>query len=153
MNFVQKRKNLHKSIKVEKYIFADLEMRLSWQPVSYWIPTFVRPRFKVSTKGTDWLAPTLGTVTKWAWLLCMQALLFTGTPCCKHPLVHTLEVPFLRVSLHLKLLRWAWVQVKQRLLSEINLRISGELSLPDPQYLPREKWLASNPILYTWRRV
>ena len=37
--------------------------------------------------------------------------------------------------------------MKQRLLLEINLKISGELNLPDPQCLLREKWLATNPII------
>ena len=109
-------------------------MRLSWQPVSYWIPVFVPPRFKVSTKGTDWFALTLGTVTKWAWLLCMQALFFTGTPCYKHSLVHTLEVSFLRESLHFSLSAGETEVVVRDQLS----RVSGKLSLPDPQYLLRE---------------
>ena len=98
---------------------ADLEMRLSWQP---WIPIFVPPQVQGFDQGNRLVFTDLGDSDKVGLVVGHASLLFTGTPCCKHPLVHTLEVPFVRVSL--KLLQWAWVQVKQRLLSEINLRIS-----------------------------
>ena len=72
---------------------VDLEIRLSWDPRSYWMPIEDELVFTDSTRGMDLSEPTLDTVKVGVWLLCMQALMWTGIPSCMHPLVHTLEFP------------------------------------------------------------
>ena len=103
---------------------ADREMRLSLQPVSYWIPIFVPPRFKVSTKGTDWLALTLGTVTK---CLAVHA----------RPFVHSDSM--LQASLETHSGGSVCESKLTLITTAMSLMISGQLSLPVPQCLLREK--------------
>ena len=79
---------------------TDLEIRLNWEPRSYWMPIEDEPVSTDSTSGMDLLEPTLETVTVGVWLLCMQARRWTGIPSCMHPLVHTLDNPLLNINLH-----------------------------------------------------
>ena len=51
---------------------AYWEIKLSWQPVSYWIPREDDPSGMFSTSGMDLSEPTLEMETVGAWLLCMQ---------------------------------------------------------------------------------
>ena len=52
---------------------ADWEIKLSWQPVSYWIPREDNHSGMFSTRGMDLSEPNLEMERVGAWLLCMQA--------------------------------------------------------------------------------
>ena len=52
---------------------VDLEIRLNWEPRSYWMPIEDEPVFTDSTKGMDLSDPTLETETVGASSLCLQA--------------------------------------------------------------------------------
>ena len=54
---------------------TDLEIKLSWQPVSYWIPRVSAPRETFSTSGIDLSETTLDTETESVLSLCLQARL------------------------------------------------------------------------------
>ena len=61
---------------------VDLEIRLNWEPMSYWMPIEDEPVFTDSTRGMDLSELTLDTETVGVWLLCIQARRWTGKPSC-----------------------------------------------------------------------
>ena len=61
---------------------VDLEIRLNWEPRSYWMPIEDEPVFTDSTRGMDLSELTLDTETVGVWLLCIQARRWTGNPSC-----------------------------------------------------------------------
>ena len=71
---------------------ADLEIRLNWEPRSYWMPIVDEPVSMDSTRGMDLLDPSLETVKDGASSLCLQAAPWRGNPSWVHPLVQILEV-------------------------------------------------------------
>ena len=70
---------------------ADLEIRLSWEPRSYWMLIEDEPVSTDSTRGIDLLDPSLESVKDEVWLLCTHACRLRGIPLCSHPMGHTLE--------------------------------------------------------------
>ena len=72
---------------------ADLEIRLNWEPRSYWMPIEDEPVSTDSTRGIDLLDPSLETVKDGVWSLGMHTCQLTGSPSCKHPMGHTLDAP------------------------------------------------------------
>ena len=51
---------------------ADLEIRLNWEPSSYWMPIEDEPISMDSTRGMDLLDPNLETVKNGVSSLCLQ---------------------------------------------------------------------------------
>ena len=53
---------------------VELEIRLNWEPRSYWMPIEDEPVSTDSTRGINLLDPSLEMVMDGVWLLCMHAL-------------------------------------------------------------------------------
>ena len=61
---------------------VDLEIRLNWEPMSYWMPIEDEPVFTDSSRGMDLSELTLDTDMVGVWLLFIQARRWTGKPSC-----------------------------------------------------------------------
>ena len=79
---------------------ADLEIRLNWEPRSYWMLIEDELVSTYSTRGIDLSDPSLETVKDGVWSLCMHACWWRGTPLCSHPMGHTLDAPLWKFNLH-----------------------------------------------------
>ena len=112
----------------------DLEIRLYWEPMSYWMPIEDEPVSKDSTRGIDLLDPSLETVKDGVWLLCSvhacmsverSFIVFTS------PAAHlgwVVVVGYLALEGGFCTL----VLLGHALASEMICRISGELNLATP---------------------
>ena len=122
-------------------------MRLSWQPVSNWIPMDRWPRIIFSTRGIDLSDPTLETEMVGSSSLCLQVKQLKGYPFWEHFLGKILLVPSQKADLQWKSIWWLQQQLGQTLVLSTVLIISAELSFLTPHFQLRWKWSDSKPLM------